>query len=166
MLIYVGWKFDLNASNKVNILRIKMEKDPDIKYDISPRKFLLGSQKVNIGDEFDQNQIYFTRVIIGSGNKIANGDVNVLQILGVEKYNRMDKTLDVYMFGTPAARTIFFTDLFWKGDIYGIGGGESYEQLETVRKNLTKELKKHSVVNFENLTGFNFIFRIGTEGIN
>ena len=73
MLIYVEWKFDLDKNNKINILRILLDKDPYIKYNVSTRKFLLGSQKVGIEEEFNQDQIYFTRIKIGSGKKIANG---------------------------------------------------------------------------------------------
>ena len=58
MLICVGWKIDLNKDNKVNILRILLDKDPNIKYDISRRKLLLGSLKVGIDEEFDSSKKY------------------------------------------------------------------------------------------------------------
>ena len=64
MLVYVEWKIDLNNQNKVNIIRVREEKDPMLKYTISKHKYVLGS--IELLDGFDQDEVFFTRVNIGN----------------------------------------------------------------------------------------------------
>ena len=158
MLIYVEWKIDLSKNNKVNILRILMEKDPNIKYEISPRKFLLGNINIGIGEEFDQEKIYFSRVKIGSGNKIISGDTNEIQMFVIEIQKDTCKTLNVYIAGTKAALTSNIKDLFMINDKFHLEEEIFYDKL--------KELKKYGVINFTNLIGEEYVFRVGSVQIN
>lgn len=158
MLIYVDWKIDLNKNNKVNILRISLNKNPDIKYEISSRKYLLGSQIVGIGEEFNQDQIYFTRVKIGSGNKITNENTIQIQMFVFEKHTQIEKSINIYLAGTKAALTSNLKELYFYSNCFGINN-------ETFNNKL-KELKKYGVTDFTNLLGDRYIFSVGIEEIN
>lgn len=158
MLIYVEWKFDLNKNSKVNILRILLDKDPTIKYDVSTTKFLLGSQIVGINQEFNEEQIYFTRVKIGSGKKIISGDVNEVQLFIKETHTQTQKSLDVYIASTKAALTTNLKHLYWINNTFGIDGETFDDKL--------KELKKYGMTNFTNLSNDQYIFKVSSERIN
>ena len=101
MLVYVEWKIDLTKQNKINIIRIREEKDPELKYKIARHKFDLGD--VMLDENFNPNEIYFTRVNIG---KIKpNNPINVL-ISEYTNYHNNKYAVGVSMFGTPNTLTI------------------------------------------------------------
>ena len=157
MLIYVEWKIDLNKDNKVNILRILLDKDPNIKYDISTKKLLLGSLKVGIDEEFDSSKIYFTRVKIGSANKIVNGITNEIQMCVLEKHTQIEKSIDVYLSGTKRALTSNLKELYYLNN-FGIDN--------QLFENKLSKLNIYGTTNFTNLTGDQYIISVGSEQLN
>jgi len=113
MLVYVEWKIDLTKPNKVNIIRIREEKDPTLKYKIARHKFDLGD--VILDDNFNPNEIYFTRVNIGNikqGHKInmlvveCVKPMNPVNIFGPNNFPNFKNTIGICMFGTPNTLTI------------------------------------------------------------
>jgi hypothetical protein len=160
MLLYVEWKIDPNMNNKINILRILVNKDDSIKYVPSKSKFLLGSQTVLQNEEYDFDTIYFTRVKVGSGNKIENGEKNDVEILVIEKFYDNKKTIKVYMYSTKAARTLNMKEIYY----YEISP-LNYGSNDVIKNNLLAELKKYNVTNINCQDGSNFIIKSSTEMI-
>jgi hypothetical protein len=140
MLVYVEWKIDLEKPNKINILRIREEKDPTLKYKIARHKFDLGD--VVIDENFNPNEIYFTRVNIG---KIKHGNkINVLISECVNYYDN-ENTIGVSMFGTLNILTIsikntYRSNMFLNEKNWPI---LPENELDKELNNLTKELKKN-----------------------
>lgn len=159
MLLYVEWKIDPNLNNKVNILRILVNKDDSIKYVPSKSKFLLGSQTVLENEEYDSDTIYFTRVKVGSGNKIASGDKNDVEMLVIEKFYDNKKTIEVHMYSTKAARTLDIKQIYH----YDISPSMYGLDIEMILNNLLVELKKYNVANINCQNGSNFIIKLSTE---
>lgn len=113
MLIYVEWKIDLTKQNKVNIIRIREEKDPTLKYKISQDKFTLCD--VILDENFNQDEIFFTRINIGKikpGNKIQMmvveyiKPVNQVYIHGPNNFLNPKNIISICMFGTPNTLTM------------------------------------------------------------
>ena len=104
MLVYVEWKINLENPNKVNILRIRQEKDPTIEYTIATYKFLLG--KVKLNDNFNQDQVFFTRVNIGN---IKDNTVKILVCDEITKKQNTNEEpyeqLLIFMIGSPICMT-------------------------------------------------------------
>lgn len=105
MLVYVEWKIDLEKPNNINILRIREEKDPTIKYTIAKYKYRLADDIV-LYDDLYQEQVFFTRI------KIGNIKDNTIKILVYEEIKKIpninvlpQKQLTIYMFGSPITMT-------------------------------------------------------------
>lgn len=99
MLVYVEWKIDLNNQNKVNIIRVREEKDPMLKYTISKHKFVLGS--IELLDGFDQDDVFFTRVNIGN---CRTNWINLMICESVSNIN-MNTIIEITMFGSISTQT-------------------------------------------------------------
>ena len=100
MLVYVEWKIDLEKPNKVNILRVREEKDPTIKYIIAKYKYRLDDIKLD--DNFNQDQVFFTRVKIGN---IKDNTVKILVRNEITNEDPYEQLTIIYMFGSPMTMT-------------------------------------------------------------
>lgn len=90
----------MEKPNKVNILRIREEKDPTIKYTIARHKFVLG--RVEMDDNFNQDQVFFTRVNIGKNKeKVVN-----LEVCESISNTNKNVVIEISMFGTPNTQVI------------------------------------------------------------
>lgn len=105
MLVYIEWKIDLQNPNKVNILRIRKEKDLTIKYTIARHKFGLGSVELN--NNFNQDQVFFTRVNIGAKRE---NKVNLMVFESISNINK-NIIIEICMFGTPNTQTTVIKDI-------------------------------------------------------
>lgn len=138
--------------NQINILRIREEKDPTLKYKIARHKFDLGD--VVIDENFNPNEIYFTRVNIGKikpENKInmlvveCVKPMNAVNIFGPNNFPNFKNLIGICMFGTPNTLTIsikntYRSNMFLNEKNWPI---LPENELDKELNNLTKELKKN-----------------------
>lgn len=100
MMVYVEWKIDITKPSKINIINININKDPNLKYEISNHTNILGKVSININNlqnYLHMEKIFFTRV------KIGNLKTNNLYLLTYESMNNFDfglKEFKFYLFGT------------------------------------------------------------------
>lgn len=158
MLVYVEWKIDLNNPNKVNILRIREEKDPTIKYTIAKYKYRL-EDDIELDDNFNQDQVFFTRVNIGN---IKDNTVKILVCNEITKkpYTNEEpyEQLTIYMFGSPMTMTseikaIHKANLFLDENNWPIFNEYA---IDKELNKLVKEIKKDNIQNKVSRRGYNY----------
>jgi len=140
MYVYVEWKIDLENPNKVNILRITEEKDPTLKYVISGSKFILGNVYVD-NNNFNQDQIFFTRVIIG------NMKENFINLTVLEEIQNNDKKITISIFGNKNIQTSSIKEIH-KSRIfinYGINNNENENNIDKELNKFVKEIRKNNI---------------------
>lgn len=164
MLLYVEWKLNPDGNNNVNILRILVVKDNNIKYTNSSIKYLLGSQTVRLEQDYDTNTIYYTRVKVGSGYKINRGEKNEINILVKEKFDENNKTINIYMFANKAGMTMIIKELY-SAEILSTAE-INYNEKQYILDNIVKELKKYNVVNINCNNYLNYIYKITTQQLD
>lgn len=104
MFIYIHWKLDLNSENKFQILRISKEKEPGIKYSIPIFKYLLFGEEIN--PDYDFEQIFYTRLIVGTikDNKLFYLISNTIYLDTNSRY------LKIYISSKKSVNTIKLKD--------------------------------------------------------
>lgn len=150
MLVYVEYKIDLESPNKINILRVREEKDPTIKYTISKCKYRL--KDIKLDDNFNQDQVFFTRVNIG------NSKANTVKILVYDEITNEEQyeKLIIYMFGSsiPMIKEIKATheeNLFLDENYLPIF---NVSIIEKELNKLVKEIKKDNIQNKVSRRGY------------
>lgn len=165
MLVYVEWKIDLNNPNKVNILRVREEKDPTIKYTIANYKYKLDD--IELDDNLNQDQVFFTRV------KIGNIRDNTVKILVYDEITKNPNTneepyerLTIYMFGSPIPmikeiKATHEENLFLDENYSPIFGYNIDKELNK----LVKEIKKDNIQNKVSRRGYNYTLYISEVNV-
>lgn len=167
MLLYVEWKIDLESPNKVNILRVKEEKEPTIKYTIAQYKYTL-KYNIKLDDNLNQDKVFFTRV------KIGNIKDNTVKILVCDEITKKPYTneepyeqLTIYMFGSPITMTseikaIHKAKLFLDENNWPIF--DEYAIDKELNK-LVKEIKKDNIQNKVSRRGYNYTLYVSEVNV-
>lgn len=167
MLVYVEWKIDLNNPNKVNILRVREEKDPTIKYTIAHYKYRL-KNNIKLDDNLNQDIVFFTRI------KIGNIKDNTIKILVCNEITKEPNTNDepyesltIYMFGSPITmiseiKAIHKANLFLDENNWPIFDEHA---IDKELNKLVKEIKKDNVQNKVSRKGYNYTLYISEVNV-
>ncbi len=158
MFLYVSCRIDPNSENIFNPIRISPEKEPNIKYVISKRQYLV------VGEEFlpnhDVNKIFHTRVTVGKYpmSKMVQGDLEILgNIVRIVNANSGNIEIYVKLCKSSATRTkIIKNQLERYLLICQINSNylEDYkvynDMIENIQKNLNKNKKYEGVTSINN----------------
>jgi hypothetical protein len=159
MFLYVSCRIDPNSENIFNPIRISPEKEPNIKYVISKRQYLV------VGEEFlpnhDVNKIFHTRVTVGKYpmSKMVQGDLEILgNIVRIVNANSGNIEIYVKLCKSSATRTKIIKNqlenylLVYQSDFNNVQ--DNYMNylimIDDLLKNLNKNIKYEGVTSINN----------------
>ncbi len=158
MFLYVSWRIEPNSENIFIPIRISPEKEPNVKYVISKRQYLI------INEEFlpnhDVNKIFYTRVTVGKYPmaKMIQGDLEILgNIVRIVNSNSGNIQIYVRLCKSSATRTKIIKNqlqnylLVCQINSHYMEDYKIYsDMIENLLKNLNKNKKYEGITNINN----------------
>ncbi len=154
MFLFIKWKLDLESENKLVILDISKEKQDSDKYVISNNLNLL--DKIKIKYNFDNEQIYWTRINIGN---IQN---NTLYLLVIEKYSLDNKIyqIDIFITNSKKSRTQLIKSNMSNPNNYDFLSEQNYSNYVNNAQKISKLINKDNYGEFHTCIGDIYKYRI------
>ena len=145
MFIYVEWKIDLTEENKIKIFRISADKMPNVKYEVSKKKFVLSD--ILLENNLNLDKIYFTRVKVGTDRQ--TDALNLMMYEGIEPKTNIP-VITIYICSnnctiTSNIKHIFYNKIFTDENNHLAYNHGDYE---TNSNDMIKMLKKNNVGNY------------------
>ncbi len=159
MFLYVSWRIEPNSENIFIPIRISPEKEPNVKYVISKRQYLI------INEEFlpnhDVNKIFYTRVTVGKYPmaKMIKGDLEILgNIVRIVNSNSGNIQIYVRLCKSSATRTKIIKNqlenylLVYQSDFNNVQDNYmNYSiMIDDLIKNINKNKKYEGITNINN----------------
>ena len=155
MIYYLSWRLNLNEIGWIEILNFSQDKNPNVKYTISKKKYTLVSDLIL--DVNEPNPIFHTRITI---NNLKD---NLIYFVLFENtsVNTGVKTYEIRLTGSKSTLTMEIKSYMRKNFFLNyILNPNGYEDI--VDNNI-KELKKNNSANFNDKFNNNVYIITGTK---